>query len=95
MSKSVFDLTKEWRDQIVQRLDSLDEGHKEVSGMCNEIRLQLHKLVEIDGLKGIVKELENKVRSLEDSRLRAITVFAVVQAVLFIGWTIASKTVFK
>lgn len=88
-------MERDWRASILQRLDKLDLGYKEVGDMCNEIRLQLHKLVEIDGLKGIVSELERKVRSLEDSRLKAITIFAVIQAVLFICWTIASKTVLK
>lgn len=93
--KSVYDLNKEWRELIVQRLDKLDEGHKELSGVCQDIRLQLHKLLEIDGVKTLVASLGDKVRVLEDFKLKTITIIAVVQTLLFVGWAVVSKLFFK
>lgn len=86
--KSVSDLSKEWRDTVVKRLDKMDET-------CTDIRLTLSKLTEIDAVNKKVEALESKIRSLEDSRLKAVTMFAVIQSFVFIVWAVLSKTLLK
>lgn len=63
--------------------------------MCQDIRLQLHKLVEIDGVKVELADMKKQVRSLEDFKLKAVTILAVVQTVLFIAWAILNKVFLK
>lgn len=84
--KSAYELTREWREAIVSRLDKLDVGHDSLNKICVDIRLQLQRLVEIDGVKVKVETLDGKIRSLEDSRLKLVTVLAVVQVLIAIAF---------
>lgn len=95
VAKSIYDMTREWRDSVVNRLDKLDKSYGELKDVCHEIKVSLTRLTELDGVKDQMAEFEKKIRPLEDFKLKSITVIAVAQVVLFIIWTVLDKFILK
>lgn len=81
-------LTQEWRESVVKRLDTQDER-------LEDIREALTQLMLNTSTNAALGELEKRVRDLEKFQIRAVTTVAVTQVVIAIVWAIISRLLVK
>lgn len=81
-------LTQEWRAIVLEKLRTLENGQKEMQKELTDLRLSRAEVV-------CLEMLEDRVRKLEDFRLKvvtqAVTAMAIVQITATILWAVISK----
>ena len=88
MTEIVDQLTKEWREHVNKKLDSIDDRQRDMTDKLAELRNTLASDHDLN-------HLADRVRILEDFRLRTITVLVAVQFLLMGIWALLVHFVFK
>lgn len=88
MNDEISELQKEWRKQVIDKLDVLQTGQKELND-------KLNAYISISVNKEEYSSLEDRVRSLEESKVKFIAILTTLQVIgsfigILIGWAITS-----
>ncbi len=81
--EDALELHKEWRAIVLAKLDSLEKGQKKMEDDLVILRMQSVRGEEYT-------KLENRVRGLEDMKVKLIATWTVLQgASIFVAWLIS------